>query len=146
MKVEELRLGNYVAFDQGMGRIVELATKKYEEWSTGEDEHLRVISLSNGTYYACTEEELKPIPLTEELLIKAGFVENEDYEFPSFDEYIHKQFTWFGIGDFNQKYWLIHMLDQASGDGGPQITSVHHLQNIFFAITGHELEISNWPQ
>lgn len=138
MNANELRIGNYIKFDQGIGLVCSISTPLYESWNTGNDENVRVVH--GKTYYECTETELQPIPLNENLLLKCGFIANEEYEHPSFDELIHKETEWFGIGDFNGEYWIVNFLDQASGDGSA-IRSLHQLQNLYFAVTGKELEV-----
>lgn len=79
-------------------------------------------------------ECIEPVPLTEEWLLTFGFVENNGF-FSSnlstdyYVDYCIKSNTW---ELYLAEYTGIFMLD---------ITYVHQLQNLYFALTGEELEI-----
>lgn len=74
-----------------------------------------------------TEKDIKPIPLTPEILEKAGFKESLISK-----DYIYKGFM---------------MLHKTEGymcspfDFMKKVTYVHELQNLYFALTGEELNI-----
>lgn len=102
MKANELRLGNYV-YDN-LGGVLKI----------------KGISLDS------TLSHIKPIPLTEEWLVKFGFISN-----PYEDRY---------------EKGLIHVeCDKTKGatylwiNNMPHIKHIHQLQNLYFAITGEEL-------
>jgi hypothetical protein len=87
-------------------------------------------------------KDLDPIPLTEERLIKAGFTEDDNETFikridkDSFavSSYNNKEF-WWSTYDYNpgmeENAWTWRM----------EVKTVHQLQNLFFAITGEELNL-----
>ena len=111
MKASELRIGNYVEY--------------------GDDIEQISIHLLFG---ALNGDDVKPIPLTEEWLVKFGFepnIYNDEFElYPlTFDcEYTDE-------GNWNISY-----------DSYPlstEIKHVHQLQNLYFALTGEELTIKN---
>ena len=123
MKANELRLGNYIIFD---GKITEV--QKVD------------IGLILDGYH---KEYYKPIPLTEEWLIKSGFKfydGSELYGYLYYDKRITENlvltisekngiYTWcFGDEDLITEDWL-------------EIKHVHQLQNMWFALTGEELTI-----
>lgn len=74
-----------------------------------------------------------PIPLTPEILEKAGWVKNERFwwknwgtngcEIVKFDNYYNSFVYQLGVGLYKQ------------------ITNLHQLQNLFYALTGEELQI-----
>lgn len=106
----ELRIGNWVNYGDtnkpykiDLGDFVEIGMKE--------------IDLS---YF-------NPIPLTPEILEKAGF-EYDQVTF--FKNDIH-------IGEFKSGLFLHSTLNKVS----PKITSVHQLQNLYFTLTGEELQI-----
>jgi len=132
MDARELKIDNYVWEDYGGYMIV-------RGISTTELTLVKQINLPSGKY---SIEKVEPIPLTEETLSKCGFINNPLHEHPSFDEFIHCKFKWFEIGDFNGEYFLIEALDQMAGTESPQIKHLHQLQNLFFAITGEELQVN----
>lgn len=86
-----------------------------------------------------THGEIFPIPLTHEILEKAGFVydeTNEEYtiggiDFDANDQDIEKTFI----------LWSDNKEDFECYFSDIPIKSVHQLQNLFYALTGEELEI-----
>ena len=116
MKAEELRLGNWVLKD---GEEIELANTAfvnafhYEEW-----------------------DKFKPIPLTEEWLIKLGFEVHKTAHTGRMVywsrcvtiEYLKSGSVWIRILGIKRKDWNICMY-------------VHQLQNLYFALTQNELTI-----
>lgn len=138
MKAEELRLGNWVKIDRGLGRIVSLKTKEYEVWST-DSGYPAVVGIQGESYFDCTEEEIEGIPLTEDILVKCGF----------------KSFT-------TQCYGALYSLNRHVKGRQLEATSIflntgrisicgspiwnkckylHQLQNLYYAIQGKELKI-----
>lgn len=78
----------------------------------------------------------EPVPLTEELLLKCGF-NIECYE------YCIKEQRLFAIEDF----WILHNCHNdfygvmCSNKVVRKIEHLHQLQNIYYALTGEELEV-----
>ena len=127
MKASELRIGNLLK-----------AKKDYHNQFHGngivssiEESKFVILDHYPGKWF-------EPIPLTEEWLLKFGFYINPNYVHPSFDEYILE--SGFGIGNFNDEFWLVDFLDQTIGS--PKIKYVHQLQNLYFALTGEELTLN----
>lgn len=109
MKAVELRIGNYVKTDN------DLVIKSYSP---------------EGLYNILKNiDEYKPIPLTEEWLLKFGFVSN-----PYEDRY-----------ELRREYHIYIEIDKTKGfteiwcEKYPIIKHVHQLQNLYFALTGEEL-------
>ena len=121
---KELRIGNYVSLKNGIH--VSVLTIEHDVYSEIGyciyDQNLCVRLL----------EDLSPIPITEEWLERFGF--NPEYpcwymdDIPFFIEQLDDQFrvSFEGSGGYawNQK-----------------INSLHQLQNLYFALTGEELNI-----
>lgn len=109
MRLEELRIGNYVSEHGGVS-VVGLATfKHYDEMPSIMSAHI------------------KPIPLTEEWLVKFGFELNMDSYYVKDNNvvYLEKE----GVCKFLLR-----------GDT-VTINYVHQLQNIYFALMNQELKI-----
>ncbi len=112
MKAKELRLGNYVNI--GL-RNSDLRTDYDILTASG------LLDLSCNGYKSSFI--YKPIPLTEEWLIKLGYTKNR---------------TYFNIA--GHKVWMcndIFLCDK----NGVVLKYVHQLQNLYFALTNEELTI-----
>lgn len=129
MKPQEVRIGNLVYDTNG---------------------HVNHVNLEAMTYL-CKEphNQVKPIPLTEEWLVKFGF-ENSD------ETYFRKEITNDKDGyqalelmlDYDGKIYLqlVFLIDDDEENEdfffrGDILEYVHQLQNLYFALTGTELEI-----
>ena len=113
MKVTELRIGNWI--NEETGTIPYKVTSDDIFW----------LSLPQN------ENKMQPIPLTPEILEKAGF--KLDPEFDGFES-----------GKFD--IWFYHIENKGFTysnmvDGGKLIEYAHELQNLYFALTGEELNI-----
>jgi len=78
---------------------------------------------------------VKPIPLTEEWLLKFGFEKITEFSF-CFDKFICEYFLQDIIVSFRLKY------NPADSLFIRDIKYVHELQNIYFALTGSELTVA----
>ena len=130
INAKELRLGNIVSYKGVIGKV----TWIQQDCIT--IEYQRQNDLSNGSMVS--PESLDGVKLTEKRLLKCGFIYNDKYEFPAFDELIHSDFKWFGIGDFNNKYFIIDFIDQVNTNH--HIKYLHQLQNLFQALSQKELD------
>ena len=112
MKANELRIGNLVT------QIIHKNTHDQEIEIKVNWQEIWWISKGTNSY--------KPIPLTEEWLLKFGF---EKYEFD------HKE------NQYRHKDRLIVFRDGKFVDYGSSVILeyVHQLQNLYFALTGEEL-------
>ena len=104
MKAKYLRIGN-------------LISKKDVVVTVDGRSIFDIWSLDYGDIY-------KPIPLTEEWLLKFGFKQNKEYKYWEFGKFI-----------IDQNFTLCDI------DIKVTIKYVHQLQNLFFALTEKELEI-----
>jgi len=111
---EELRLGNYVLSKetQQPQRITGITT---------ENPFIDAITFDYTDY-----EDIDPIPVTEEILLKCGFEKKDAFWFT---KDIIKIETTLSRGRF--KY-----------AGFVSVKHLHQLQNLYFALTGQELEIN----
>jgi len=126
MKATELRIGNWV-------EIKDQEVKTYAQVEgTGNLQHVA------GQLWSI--EELKPIPLTEKWLERFGF------EKVRFDDnyWFEKQAGDFSlitndIGKiaFNEKLDHVFISETIQ----PKIKTINQLQNIYFALTGEEIEL-----
>lgn len=142
MKANELRIGNLllgsIYFDEEEARQ-DLGEdySEQEEWKITEVEGIP-HQFENCT--AWTDEEynrLKPIPLTEEWFVKFG-AKLDDFEIDCFlISSLTCDYRFFKSTTIdNNVYWTCEKVL-----GNTCIEYVHQLQNLYFALTGEELEL-----
>jgi len=121
MKAEELRIGNLIIADGEETQVY--ALYEYDERGiNGVGEHYEA---GQYTYPVC-----EPIPLTEEWLLRFGFAKNYG-EFTKGNLMLDCEYT--DKGEYVVKYGKAYI--------EADIKYVHHLQNLYFALTGDELTI-----
>lgn len=119
MEAKELRIGNYVY-------------KEYHNYNDEKeleiDSEIHVIDELHNTNY----ETIKPIPLTEEWLLKFGFEKKQTVKGCTY--YFEKVFR-ITIIDKNDLYINVFNSFGISNNN----YHVHQLQNLYFSLTGKEL-------
>jgi hypothetical protein len=115
MKAEELRIGNYVkdihSSDKGYWKVVSLTER-----------------LCKFGVYRIKYDQLVPIPLTEEWLLKFGFIHTVAFHLGNFmvgwnaDDFVNDVYSF----AFDHKILC-------------KLKYVHQLQNLYYALTGTEL-------
>lgn len=122
IKALELRIGNIV-MSAGTGELHPIAIKAHQ-----------IAQLCEYPEYAAA------IPLTPEILDKCGFVNGEIRH----SYYLHllvEKYTTATQGWINNA-WRVVLLGGVPHALGHQFHYLHQLQNLFFALTGKELNIS----
>ena len=116
MKVNELRIGNFVQLNTNITQVDVI-------------DYNQIIATEFGLIEL---KYIKPIPLTEEWLLKFGFYKNDELFTIEWNEFS------FSIFDFdNGKFAINNSFNYVD------IIYVHQLQNLYFALTGEELIINN---
>jgi hypothetical protein len=115
MKASELRIGNLVEYKRS-GALLTVDCELLQEIVDGAINY-------------------KPIPLTEEWLLRFGFKcvwsgQGEGSTFKLSDIYLHSH-------DFVKNFYLVEFQGK---DIKIKIDNVHKLQNLYFSLTGKELE------
>lgn len=132
MNAQELRIGNWV-MDAGNDYI---KVRSIDLLGINTALHI------DGMSYSHIYRELSPIPLTPEILEKAGFEFLTKWEpFSANDGLTHKLDVGvfkFGVGMMSS---MVTLLEQNGYSLGVHVTHLHQLQNLYFALTGEELEI-----
>tara|TARA_R110000772_G_scaffold99393_1_gene199295 strand:+ start:42 stop:404 length:363 start_codon:yes stop_codon:yes gene_type:complete len=115
MKANELRIGNYyIDIDD---KLTELSGYELYEMTIKENTE------------SLGETEFRPIPLTEEWLVKFGFEKLEGW-----DDMYYFKIGYFQIYEYNVSGYEYDDFN---------IKHVHQLQNLYFALTGEELKIND---
>ena len=127
MKANELRIGNWVDYEKTTHIITAIDSGNYgrSRW---------IKQSASEPDYEHTFKEIEPIPLTPEILEKAGFYYQELSEGLYFNEM-------FGYIE-NGKEGFIMADDMGENSLHYEIKYLHQLQNLYFALTGEELEIN----
>lgn len=133
IKVNELRYGNVIYDKYGAQSTV------YEF-----DYSVAVLSTSpKGDEFS----KLKPIPLTEEWLLRFGFEKSENNVEINYRKYLGENYNFLiefhkGSNSYNYGYEEMNEFDEMIFNNfGNGIEYVHQLQNLYFALTSEELEI-----
>lgn len=90
----------------------------------------------NVSYLCGFVEDLQPIPLTEELLLKCGF-NVECYEFQIKEQLLLTIEDFWILYNTRTNFYVVIFFNKAF----KQIEYMHQLQNIYFDLTGKELEV-----
>lgn len=110
MEAKDLRIGNLVKWVDDETQVIPITAT-------------RLINFSVGM------EDIEPIPLTEEWLMNFGFI--IDYDKGCYFKEFNRSCLYIDSEEF-----IIYI----AGDEICTLEYLHQLQNLFFAITGRELE------
>ncbi len=141
IQANEVRIENWVNTQQGWGKI-----RTIEEGDEGE--FIGIVSNDTGSVWLRLpyDGEINPIPLTPEILESCGF-----------EKYTHEPGYAIGSDEKNERCneyskGKLSIMDWGNGfflsnsfsfDLRIELNHLHQLQNLYFALTGKELEIKN---
>ena len=132
MPLSELRIGNFLScLDDEFNGLVKI--QSINQWTkrVGVENH-------TGTYKELPYRLLNPIPLTPDILEKSGFRNVQgDYWIKDADLMLVLDSVWWWtnvwVGDAEFRFDTLAPYRE--------IESLHQLQNLYFALTGKELEV-----
>ena len=122
MKATELRIGNLVMNGSRLTRVDSLSIA-IDDWD-------RTNNIRT--------QDFEPIPLTEEWLVKFGWGVDKDYENSYFDIVSIEQ----AMICYDTNHRLLTLETERGDLIQIRIEHLHQLQNLYFALTNRELEIS----
>lgn len=136
MKAEELRIGNYVKIDAGIGKVVSLMSNTFCNECANDDYNI-TIEMDNGTFREEEETKVEGIPLTEEILLNCGFEYiNPDNKAAGFISMNYGNGNRYRIAFLNNHFKMpLNTWNYIS------IKYIHELQNLYFTIANKELNI-----
>lgn len=128
IKAGDIMIGNWVMFENTTHVVTEISeTLIATRWIKSKDKYIHTLS------------ELRPIPLTEDILLKAGFRKRKMSGYDT--HFIYSLFIGgetIGITAIYNADFSIMLHGVARG-----VKYLHRLQNIIKIITGNELEINS---
>jgi hypothetical protein len=130
IKKEELRIGNMVQFDNLNKKYPSVRIVKIKELIEKGAIVIDPVGLDLSLFY--DGDNLKPIPLTPEILERCGFVKTI-YGWDS----VNTSFNFYQAR--KDSLLLPCFKENVCGDNSFPIKHLHQLQNLFFALTGQEL-------
>ena len=134
MNANELRVGNLANTSEMSGYNYQICRQGIIRTINNDSCNITPIKYSSPVV-TVKFKNIEPIPLTEEWLLKFGFERFENEYYHSYKEVeICVQFYPFSVG-------LCRRNDWAFLDRYEHIQYVHQLQNLYFALTGNELEL-----
>ena len=131
MEVNELRIGNFI--DNYAQQCIVMGIYN------GNKVELGYFTDSIGFIWSLDDIGIKPITLTEEWLLKFGFTDNETCYNLSREKELGHKFGDFAVSIYDStqlKFWRGRRYC-----GIVHCEFVHELQNLYFALTGQELEL-----
>jgi hypothetical protein len=128
MNEQELRIGNWVEWEDESKEQIRISSISY----SGTPVNTYFIGYDNNKKEAALWE-FCPIPLTEEWLERLGFRKVPVYK----GNLSHLQWN----KDYNGFFVGLQIHEGGLYYGRMEIKYVHQLQNLYFALTGEELEI-----
>ncbi len=123
MNAKELRTGNLVQTTQGVFKVTKISENEID-----------ICPFLTNEPFTIFINTARPITLTEECLIRFGFYEREFY-FDKGSFYLTKNLLTKRTG---KKEYLYQAHTKRF-----QVKYVHQLQNLYFALTGEELVVSD---
>jgi hypothetical protein len=136
IQANELRIGNWIA-DRG-GKEWQIDHWEYKDKVSSKPDSfvLPAMSMTNS-FHPYTEylDYLQPIPLTEEWLIRFGFTpDHNDYFLECEEHGVELEASWSSRNQKTGESYGWHISKYK------HVKHVHSLQNLYFALTGEELE------
>ena len=123
MKASELRIGNILWWDYIADNAAVTSIDTLQ------------VSLDRSERSMIDIDDLNPIPITEEWLLKFGFKDDEPHNYINVDEHGAMQIM------FDQYRKVVSIFTAGAHYYMKEIQYVHQLQNLYFALTGEELTI-----
>jgi hypothetical protein len=130
MKASELRIGNLITSNSYYSYVYSIESAMPLQNERYSDKVL--VTLFNGGLSTVPIDELEPIPLNEEWLLKFGF--EWCNEAAGYFDNLHAVYLMYPNVQF-------HPFCTNDKDCWIELQYVHQLQNLCFALTGKELEI-----
>lgn len=135
VSVTDLRIGNLVEYNGIIMKISEICSPKPLKDKRYSDKY--IIELFDGAgLLNCTLDEIKLIVISHKWLLKSGFIYDENWHYRLGENSITRDY----LLDI---CWIDGDLYPFYRNGFFKIKSLNQLQNLYFDLTGYELQIGN---
>jgi len=132
MDARELRIGNYIQY---FGNVVQVEGIVNESNGFG-------LQLNGGDFASINSNSLEHDPLTEEWLLRFGFVKEVEYKKKiNFSRFHLFQISASNPYNDNENEFKVNFYQSKQCVELCRIKYVHQLQNLYFALTGEELTL-----
>lgn len=133
MKVQDIRIGNYLEYRDKFQQVIELNNDQ------SENQMISVKPIGDQIYNSTDFENVYPIPLTKEWLLKFGLTmiqwNPRGKKLNGYNIYINQKMEFHYEPEHGFYHEINHMIK-----GRYPIKHVHQLQNLYHALTGEELK------
>ena len=133
MKTTELRIGNLVSFRGRMATVYQVSRSEISIMYKGYIKEIDEVCRSTVSI-----KDIEPVRITEEILIKSGFYKDEDSIRFYIKHVMNSSICAFRVLLSNTG---LYFPNTSNVEWGVNVTGVHQLQNLYFAITGQELSV-----
>ena len=137
MKAEELRIGNYINWEQTTHIVSGLPNLNFVRSYWVKDDIVK-----DQEEYQGFIEEAKPIPLDEDWLLKFGFEFQEDESPRGMKLYVNNDWSFCILEEFGTFSYAETQGEDYEYFDVKCLRTVHQLQNLYYALTGEELTIN----
>ena len=127
IKPQELRIGSLLDVDGNIIKVGKIE-ENFISWNIAKDTAKFKIW---NPFLPISDKRINPIPLTEEILLKFGFEKTANPRELKYDDY--------SILLLNEIRFVI--CNYMENPPSVKVSTVHQLQNLFFALTGQELPL-----
>ena len=131
MEARELRIGNLIKSGNGIYKVVAVSVQGVEIMIPYDKD----VNSQSGHILNSASTIINPIPLTEEWLVKFGFIDN-DWIF-YIDDF---KISWSVRIVSTQERSVFYLDGDVPESFKIRLYYVHQLQNLYFALTGTELK------
>lgn len=137
IKPEELRLGNYVMYNGSPAIVSGINSPAPRKDKNFDGKY--VIELVLDGLVDCTPEELEPLPLTEEILLKSGFEKSGEFHVYTLETEGSSYLMDDCLGNYSIGADFVGWEEEGTAFFAHDIQHVHHFQNLMHTLIGGEL-------
>lgn len=142
IKANELRIGNWILINGAhYGKVVSIEESRFATYNPCN----RYTDGTTGDYWRYDTDYVNPIPLTPEILESCGFKKEFDNVYSNKQKVKDSDLYTLPFALFYHKNQCYHTSDFSRRNNFKPFRYLHQLQNLYFWLTGEELEFTQQP-